>query len=250
MTELTTQEYWENYYKSASEDRAIISKICGKYDSYWKLLIDSCTGEPRSILEVGAFPGRYLAYLASTYKLAPTGIDFNPDEEKFSRSMRTMGVTSFRYICSDFKKHEPDGLHDLVFSNGFIEHFTDYDAVLDRHVRYLRPGGSLLIMIPNKRYLRRVYGNLVDRENQLVHNLECMKLEVFRAFADRNGLKVVSLGYFGGFPFKVHARLSFWKKLIYHPVRWMSGLLSGYLSSNPSKWWSGTIIAVFHRPTT
>ena len=33
-------------------------------------------------------------------------------------------------------------------SNGFIEHFEDYDAILDLHVDYLNANGRLLVMIP------------------------------------------------------------------------------------------------------
>ena len=152
--ELTSKEYWQDYYQQASEDKQTIIKVCGAYDYFWDLLLKSCSQPPKSILEIGAFPGRYLAYLSSRYKIQSTGLDFNPDEEKFSRSMHAMDVTDYRYICTDFLEHTPSPDYDLVFSNGFIEHFTNYAEVLDKHAAYLKPGGAMMVMIPNKRYLR------------------------------------------------------------------------------------------------
>lgn len=246
--ELTSKKYWQNYYEASSEDRDTIIKICSEYDSFWEMLIANTQGKPESILEIGAFPGRYMAYLAWRYKLQATGLDFNPDEEKFKRSMHALGVTDFNYICADFLKHTPTQQFDLVISNGFIEHFTNYDEVLDKHATYLKKGGAMLVMIPNKRYLRKVYGYLVDYKNLQAHNLECMHLDLFKEFSKRNNLQIKYLSYYGGFAYRVHQPLSFWQKVIYKPVRYISMKLNDYLSKYPSKWYSGTIIGVFVKP--
>lgn len=247
--ELTSQKYWQDYYETSAEDRESIVKVCSNYDEYWDKLIASCKNRPESILEIGAFPGRYLAYLASRYGLKATGIDFNPDEDKFKRSLHAMGVESADYVCVDFLKHESSSQFDLVFSNGFIEHFTNFDEVLDKHCRYLKPGGALMIMIPNKRYLRSIYGDLVDRKNQLAHNLKCMDLEVFENFALRNKLKISHLDYHGGFPYKVHTNLNFVQRVIYHSVRFLANYFGRSIKNNPSKWWSSAIICIcYHNP--
>lgn len=243
--ELTSKKYWQDYYQASSEDRQLITTICGAYDFYWDMMVKSCHQPPQSVLEIGAFPGRYLGYVASRYKLKATGLDFNPDAEKVKRSMVAMGVPDFNYICSDFLLHTPTQKFDVVFSNGFIEHFSNYDEVLDKHVAYLNDGGSLLVMIPNKRYLRKVYGYLLDYENLKAHNLKCMNLKMFKTFAERNQLTTRYLSYHGGFAYKVHQPLSLWQKVLYKPIRFVSRKLQTILSAHPSKWYSGTIIAVF-----
>ncbi len=247
MMELTSKKYWQDYYHQAAEDKQTIIKVCGAYDYFWDLLLKSCAQPPRSILEIGAFPGRYLAYLSSRYQIQATGIDFNPDEKKFSRSMQAMGAENYNYICTDFLEHTPTPQYDLVFSNGFIEHFTNYVQVLDKHAAYLAPGGAMMVMIPNKKYLRKVYGYLLDYKNLKAHNLECMRLDLFGDFAKRNNLKIKYLSYYGGFGFKVHQPLSFLQRLIYHPIRFLSIKLDNMLTRNPSKWYSGTIVAVFSK---
>lgn len=245
--ELTSKKYWQDYYHQTAEDKQTIIKICGAYDFFWDMLLKSCGRQPQSILEIGAFPGRYLAYLASRYKISATGIDFNPDKEKFSRAMHAMGVENYRYICANFLDHTSVPEYDLVFSNGFIEHFTNYVEVLDKHAAYLKPGGAMMVMIPNKRYLRKIYGYLMDYKNLKAHNLECMRLDIFETFAKRNNLTIKYLSYYGGFGFRVHQPLTFLQRLLYHPIRFLSIKLQGVLSRNPSKWYSGTIVAVFSK---
>jgi 2-polyprenyl-3-methyl-5-hydroxy-6-metoxy-1,4-benzoquinol methylase len=246
--ELTSKKYWEDYYQEASESRETIIKICGAYDYFWEMLTSNVKHQPQSIIEIGAFPGRYLAYLSSRYNLEATGLDFNPDREKFSRSMQAMGVEKYDYICSDFLAHQPQQQYDIVFSNGFIEHFTNYGEILDKHASYLKAGGAMMVMIPNKRYLRKIYGYFLDRKNLKAHNLECMRLDVFKEFAKRNNLRINFLSYYGGFGFKVHQPLSFLQRLVYAPIRLLSIKLHDEMSKNPSKWYSGTIIGIFSKP--
>lgn len=245
--ELTSKNYWQSYYESSSEDRETIIKICSRYDKFWDILISKCAHPPKTILEIGAFPGRYLSYLSSRYALQAVGIDFNPDKEKFSRTMHAMGIEKFDYTCTDFLKHTPQERFDLVISNGFIEHFTNYDEVLDKHCIYLKKGGTMMIMIPNKRFIRSVYGDIVDRENQKAHHLDCMRKEVFENFALRNRLKVELLTYYGGFPYRIHGNLNIPQKALYRTVRFLSLKLNSTIQKHPGKWWSSTLIGIFSK---
>jgi SAM-dependent methyltransferase len=245
---LTSNSYWNTYYEKSPEEARTIVKICGAYDWFWEKGIQCCSDYPKSVLEVGAFPGRYLAYLGSRYKLKVTGIDFNPDEGKFHRTLKALDVEG-KYHCVDFFDFRTDEQFDLVLSNGFVEHFVNYDEVLDRHAKLVRPGGVLLLMIPNKRFLRSVYGNLVDRANQRVHNLKCMRLSAFRDFAARNSLSIEYLSYYGGFPYRVHQSLSPAQKMIYYPTRMIAVRINPWLAKFPNRFWSGTIVGIFKRPS-
>jgi cyclopropane fatty-acyl-phospholipid synthase-like methyltransferase len=245
---LTNKKYWTDYYKESALDKDLIIKICGKYDFFWDKLIDSTAERAETVLEVGAYPGRYLAYLASKFKLTPTGMDFNPDANTVYGAFQTMGVENGSYIEVDFLKIQPEAKYDLIISIGFIEHFDNYEEVLDKHAHFLKPGGAILLMIPNKRYFRKWYGYLLDYANLKAHNLSSMTLETFNDFADRKALKMEHLSYQGGFAYKVHQPLSFIQKLVYHPVRYISLKMNKILSNYPSKLWSGTIIAILSKP--
>lgn len=243
----TTQSYWENYYGNNRVDRRSIELMGKNYDGLWEQMIDACKSPPKNIIEIGTYPGRYLAYLAAKYELKPFGIDFNPDKEKVAASMHTMGISQYTYYQADFFEFQPPQQYDLVVSIGFIEHFENFQEVLDRHATYLRPGGAMTVMIPNKRFLRKWYGYLCDHENLKKHNLKCMDLQTFKSFAQRNKLKIEYLSYHGGFAYKVHQPLNLFQKIIFKTVRYLSLKLEKSLAVNPSKYWSGTIIAILSK---
>ena len=245
---LTTKNYWEDYYKHNHADLKHIINVCAKYDSYWDEMI-SDDSQSKSIIEIGGYPGRYLAYLANKYELEPTCLDYNSDDKQIQRTFATMDVSNYHLLKKDFNLYQPEKTYDYVFSIGFVEHFDDFDAILDKHIAYLKPGGKMLILIPNKRYLRQVYGYLVDYNNLKAHNLKCMSLKTFRDFGKRNNLKTTRLEYRGGFPFSVHQRLNFLQKLLFKGTRVIFKFgLNPYLEKHPSKYFSESIIGIYEKP--
>lgn len=244
---LTTRQYWENYYKHDHANKKHIIAVCSPYDTYWDTLISE-DAKGKSIIEIGGYPGRYLAYLANKYEVEPTCLDFNTDEIQIKRIFDEMHVTNFHLMEKDFITYEPEKQYDYVFSLGFIEHFENYNEILDRHLKYLKPGGRLLVMVPNKRYFRKIYGYLVDYKNLKAHNLKCMNVRTFKDFSDRNNLEIKRLEYYGGFPFAVHQSLNLGQKLIYKATRLICKYaLNPYVSKHPSKYLSAGLIGVFEK---
>jgi SAM-dependent methyltransferase len=244
---LADKAYWENYYSTSQVDADHIRRICGVYDAYWNRLVAACAYRPRSIIEIGAYPGRYLAYLAARYDLHAVALDYNADRSKIELAFAATGVKDYEILQADFLAYEPSKQYDLVLSNGFIEHFENYDEVLDRHCGYLAPGGAMLVMVPNKRYLRRWYGYLVDRANLKAHNLKAMRPEVFKDFAERNGLQIESLGYYGGFQCGVHQPLNLAQRIICRIFRMVFKAINPWIQNHPNRFLSSTIIAVFKK---
>jgi len=110
-------------------------------------------------------------------------------------------------------------------------------------------GGMLEIMIPNKRYLRKIYGRLVDHDNLKAHNLDCMSKKVFENFAERHNLETVLLEYKGGFPFSVHQELNFPQKVIHKGTRFLfKNKLNRIIERNPNKYFSKSLISIFRKP--
>lgn len=249
MEKLTDQEYWEKYYsKSLTQKKQIIS-VASVYDEYWDLLIDKNDNkEIKTIIEIGGYPGRYLAYLSNKYNLTPTCLDFNTDKEKIVETFKSFDLKEYDIIQTDFLKHQPEKKYDIVISNGFIEHFNNFNEVLDKHYEYLRPGGTMLIMIPNMKYYIRFYKFLVDFRNLKIHNLECMDIRVFKNFAKRKKLKELTIEYFGGFPFTVHQKLNIFQKIIFKTHRLtIKYFLDSIFKRYPSKFYSSSIIALYKK---
>lgn len=243
----TDKKYWENYYADSKVSQNQIITICSIYDKFWDILINSCNSQPKNILEVGAYPSRYLAYLAWKYTLTPTAIDINSDRETIVKSLQSMGIDNYNVICKDFTKWTSPSTYDLVISIGFIEHFDNYDDILDQHLKLLGKNGSILIRIPNKKGLRRLYGILCDKKNLNRYNLKCMKIDVFKKFAIRNNLDIHLLDYYGSFQYSVHQKLNIIQLIIYKIVRYFSLKYKNYMLDNPSWLYSAGIVGVFSK---
>ncbi len=243
----TTQSYWEEYYQRSSITKESIIKVCSSYDPIWDEFFSSCMHKPRTILEIGAYPGRYLAYLASKFDLRPTAIDFNSDRKKIELAMQAMGVQDYDVIQDDFLSITLDQQFDLVYSIGFIEHFENFNEVMDKHVQLVKPGGALLIMVPNKRFLRKWYDYLCDYDNLLVHNTKCMSKHVFQQFAKRNHLGIVNIGYCGGFSYNVHQSLNRWQSIIYRMTRLLFRKINPLIARYPNPFFSSTLFGVFQK---
>jgi SAM-dependent methyltransferase len=87
---------------------------------------------------------------------------------------------------------------DVVVSRGFIEHFTGLQAVIDAHVNLLKPGGTLIVSIPNCFGLNYIVGLATVRELYPLHNLGLMRKDVFNRLFARPDLETLFCGYQGG----------------------------------------------------
>ncbi len=248
MNRLTTSDYWRAYYEKSLTDRSNIERICSRYDRFWDRLIkENDANPPRTIIEIGGFPGRYMAYISSKYNLAPTILDFNPEREKVDETMRSFGVKDYNVIQADFLTYEPARQYDIVISIGFIEHFENYQEVLDKHVSYLKKGGTLFLLIPNKRYLRKWYGLLVDRENLLMHNLSCMTRKTFDEFEERNSLQCLDFTFYGGFQYAYHGTVNYIQLTLYRVTRLVFKILNPILEKYPNRFVSSVIIGIYKK---
>lgn len=248
MERLTDQDYWEKYYSKSATNKKNIIDVVSIYDKYWNVLItENDNKNKKTLIELGGYPGRYLAYLSDKYNLTSTCLDFNSDTIKVEESMPAFGVVDYKIIQADILNYKPLEKYDLVISNGFIEHFDNYEKVLNNHCAYLKKGGTMLVMIPNKRGSRRLYGYLVDYKNLKAHNLKCMEKKTFENFANENNLLVLKNEYFGGFPFAVHQKLNFAQKLLFMSTRLFFKKINPYLIKRPSKFYSSTIVAILKK---
>ena len=248
MSRLTTQSYWENYYDNSTVERDKIQKIVSEFDEYWELLIQNNNANPpKTIIEIGGYPGRYLAYVSNKYNLVPTSLDFNSDKTKIEEVMQAFEIPNFKIIQADIFEHEPTEKQDVVISIGFIEHFEQFDAVLDKHVNYLNQGGTLLVMVPNKKWFRKWYGYLVDYKNLKAHNLKSMKKSVFIDFGKRNNLELLNLEYYGGFQYALHENPNLIQKIIFKLVKFIFKKLNPYIKSHPTKYFSSLLIGVYKK---
>ena len=103
-----------------------------------------------SVFEMGAGGSRVLPYVGSKFDCKVFGSDFSLSGCKLLGANLALQGLHQAAVCEDLFQSSvlPDAF-DLVFSSGLIEHFDDTRAVVAEHVRLLRPGGRLVLIVPN-----------------------------------------------------------------------------------------------------
>lgn len=197
--ELTEVAFWDEYWKarklpdvfdpSFSFDRCLARNL--------KKSLRGCRGE---VLEIGCAPGKWLAYLATELGLLPSGIEYSAvGVEATIKNFSLLQIKYGKIWHGDFIDITPEKKFDVVMSLGFIEHFDAAAEVVTQHVKWLKPGGVLVLGVPNFRGIYKPIQKILDPTLLEKHNLTIMNLTFFRKIADLNRLKIRYLNYLGSF---------------------------------------------------
>lgn len=150
-------------------------------DSVWKILtrdyFQQFIPPAATLLDMGSGWGQFVNHIQATKKYA---MDLNPDGARRVAA----GVEFFLHNCADVWPLADNSL-DLVFTSNFLEHLPckrDLSATLAQAYRCLRPGGSILCMGPNIRFVPGEYWDFWDHHIPLSDRslTEVLELEGFR----------------------------------------------------------------------
>ena len=110
-----------------------------------------------AVLDLGCGYGEFINQIAAREKY---GMDLNPD----SAGMLAAGVRFFQQDCSQ-PWPLPEQALDAVFTSNFFEHLPDKATLgrtLEQARRCLKPGGRLIALGPNVKYLPGAYWDFWD----------------------------------------------------------------------------------------
>lgn len=110
-----------------------------------------------AVLDLGCGYGEFVNNIAAGRKLA---MDLNPDAPAHLAS----GVEFLHQDCSQPWPAAAEGL-DVVFTSNFFEHLPDKEALnrtLREALRCLKPGGRLIALGPNIKFLHGQYWDFYD----------------------------------------------------------------------------------------
>jgi cyclopropane fatty-acyl-phospholipid synthase-like methyltransferase len=186
MKQLTKKQLWQNRHSKISRNFHDY-----KYHSH-EILIQYLPKNPNlSIIEIGCNPGRNLIYFAKTFGYKVCGIDNSDVIKNVKTTLQTHGINNFELIYEDFFSYNSKIKYDIVFSSGFVEHFTDTSLVFQRHLDLLKDNGILIISLPNFKYgqylLRILFGY---RYVFKFVNLTCMSPDIWKNLAKQNDLYI------------------------------------------------------------
>jgi SAM-dependent methyltransferase len=199
VTNKVDQAFWEDDYLGGVH----LPSRPDPSVSLERVLIDALVAHApatpgQTVLEIGCAPATWLVFYGERFGASLRGVEYTAKGAELSRAnLRAAGLDG-EIVEADFLTAELAPA-DVVLSLGFIEHFDDLDAVFERHVRCVAPGGRLVLGVPNYRGANRVIQGLADRDHLELHNLAAMEPDRWRRWAGTHGLTVEHLGYLGGF---------------------------------------------------
>lgn len=196
MKSLIQKQDWEKKRQKTYKNKIFSTE----FDTIFSKFLKKHTNIKKSMLEIGCMPARFLAHIASQYGYYPEGIDYISGSKKAcEETLLNSGINEFNIIENDFFKWTTSNKYDLVCSFGFIEHFNNPKSIVDKHIMLLNNYGLLIIEIPNFSGLQKYIHKWLDRENYENHNISIMNLSFFREVIIERKLRLMFLGYYGGF---------------------------------------------------
>ncbi len=154
------------------------------------------------LVEIGCAPGRWLIWFNKVFGYHVTGCDISTQGVELTQKNFAMNdVDGAVYQADAFSDDLPKHEFDIVASLGLIEHFDEPHKIIDRHLRLLKPGGIIILEVPN------MAGSLNLKLMQSAgmhdflakHNLGIMTQSYFNSIARDFDLQIQFLNYIGGF---------------------------------------------------
>jgi ubiquinone/menaquinone biosynthesis C-methylase UbiE len=145
MIRTSDKKHWDDFWDSSG-------KVGEVYDNEGRVsrhFMSVAPLEGMRILEVGAGTGRDGLFMANM-GASVVSLDYSLSSLGIIREQIPEGV-AIDLCCADaFSLPFYDDTFDLVFHQGLLEHFRNPEDMIEEHHRVLRPGGYILVDVPQK----------------------------------------------------------------------------------------------------
>jgi SAM-dependent methyltransferase len=175
--------------------------------------------------------------------------------EQTQKNLKAVNINVKVYQKDLFVKDFSEGLpkFDLVYSLGFIEHFENLNDVVRRHLELLKPGGILLLGVPNLGGIYKWFLKQTAPKHLSIHNLKTMNIATWQNFEKEFNLQPVFKSYIGGFEPLVMKKLEIrnvWTLFLSFVVKSLMMVFSfnfSFLRKFNSRFWSGYLICIYKK---
>lgn len=201
MRRLTDVNYWEQSRWKGERPRKLTLHRDFDFETV-RLLRESGGRGPARVLEIGAGGSLVLPYLAYQFGYAVFGSDFSLSGCRLLRANLALRETEGSVVCEDlFSSSLLPATFDLVYSSGLIEHFDDLEAVICEHLKLLKPGGRVVLIVPN---LQGIEGRIIKRlAPPLWDRHRVFGPQDLAGTLERLGVLEVRSGYLGSFLLRI-----------------------------------------------
>ncbi len=209
-TNIVEQKYWDISYET------VVPSVINKNDliRVWieKYIPKTCNQE--SCIEIGCYPGQYLSVFGELgYEI--NGIDLTPKVNTLQPWFEKNGFHVGDFWQKNFLTHVFRRRYDVVFSVGFVEHFTNYQDIIRKHCKLVEKNGFCFIAVPNflgsfQNWFHRTF----DLLNYQRHYIPSMHINSWLPIFEEEGFSIQYSGYFGNFGFWTGVEIkNYWKNV-------------------------------------
>ena len=209
MSSVAKKNYWDKHWQDANFGIAEAHHPIRKW-------VESEIGEAKdnqSCLEIGCYPGKFLAVFGEKgYEL--NGVDMFKDTETLLPAwLKSQKYKVGDFYQEDFLRFETKNKFDVIGSFGFIEHFNNWPWVVKRQVELAKTGGIILVDVPNlKSPLYYLLYRVLEPSVLLSHEMSALNLKAIKKVFEANNCEIKSAGYTGYFYFRFVTKNDKWSK--------------------------------------
>lgn len=212
----TWDNYWKTYQLSKAEEWLVLErdKILNKY-------LDQIKSSPKKTIEIGCGYGSNIRLLKNKRN----------DLECFALDNSRVAIDALKnvipqsFLADGRVTPFEDKKFDLIYSAGLMEHFPNEKPFLEEMKRILTDNGFLIIFVPAKYSLWKLYQLLHFGHWQHGYEKSYTQKSLQSLLAE-NGFKII--GVFGLDPFSLNGFIMKLLNIKYSPIIKKSWLKSGY----------------------
>jgi 2-polyprenyl-3-methyl-5-hydroxy-6-metoxy-1,4-benzoquinol methylase len=194
---------WHDSIATRFDDGYRRSPAFMEREAVWRKLIADHMPDDATVLDAGCGSGVF-SIIAAERAAWVTGIDGSANMiaiAKAEANRRSLSNVQFEEAMLDQVGRFDAGSFDTILSSSVLEYVDRYEAVLASFARLLKPGGKLIVSMPNARALYRkaeaIAFALTGRPRYYAHVRNVVKPEALAVRLSQTGLSPLPPIYYG-----------------------------------------------------
>lgn len=216
---MTDLERIAKEYHLAPQSDMFIENICQEFELEW---VKSKIQPNSQVLELGFGDGITFRNLAPYCDLSV--VDGSKLIINEAQKVRDQIGTNSKIYESYFEDFEPGTTYDCIFASHVLEHVVNPELIMSKMDQWLKPGGTVIIIVPNSGSLHRRLATLMglqarldslsERDN-LVGHLRVFNLAELELLLEQSGWDIQERRGFFLKPLANSQMINFDRKLIH-----------------------------------